>query len=270
MSKHTPITPDPTADPAHPHADTPAVPPEQASDTPPLLPDTALVPVAQRHDGWTPQRQRQFIETLADTGSVKAAAQAAGMSEQSAWRLRRRADARAFSAAWEAALEQGVKRLLTVALDRAINGTLRPRYYHGELIAEERVHHNGLLMALIRHGDKSLSNIRGRAVVTRDWETAMTRLGAGADTEQDLAGEPYSVWKNGPLLVTDCPPGSDFSRGFQWGAPFSADYMRELTSEEVMGLAARQGQTFDTEDDRRALFGLDALDGILRQRRRRR
>lgn len=27
----------------------------------------------QRHDGWTPERQRSFIEALADLGSVEAA-----------------------------------------------------------------------------------------------------------------------------------------------------------------------------------------------------
>ncbi len=46
-----------------------------------------------------PARQRAFLEVLADTGSVTAAAQAVGMARASAHRLRRRADARAFDAA---------------------------------------------------------------------------------------------------------------------------------------------------------------------------
>lgn len=42
-----------------------------------------------RHDGWTPDRQRAFIEALADTGSVAAACKAVDMSERGAYHLRR-------------------------------------------------------------------------------------------------------------------------------------------------------------------------------------
>ena len=34
-----------------------------------------------RHDGWTDERQRAFIEALADTGSVAAACKAVSMSD---------------------------------------------------------------------------------------------------------------------------------------------------------------------------------------------
>lgn len=34
----------------------------------PDLPDFAPVPRKYRHDGWTPERQKAFIEALADTG----------------------------------------------------------------------------------------------------------------------------------------------------------------------------------------------------------
>ena len=144
------------------------------------LTDTALVPVASRHDGWTPERQRHFLETLADTGSVTAAAQAVGMSEQSARRLRRRADARAFDAAWEGALERAMQQLLPTAIDRALNGTLRQRYYHGELIAEERVHHDGLLLHLLERGAQSLGASRARRALRKNWDGAMAMLEAGA------------------------------------------------------------------------------------------
>ncbi len=44
--------------------------PENAgsAQAPEPLTDHAPVPVAQRHDGWTPAKQRAFIEVLADTG----------------------------------------------------------------------------------------------------------------------------------------------------------------------------------------------------------
>jgi hypothetical protein len=58
-----------------------------------------------RRDGWTPERQLCFLDTLARTRSVTRAARAAGMSRESAYRLRRRKDGALFAAAWDRALE---------------------------------------------------------------------------------------------------------------------------------------------------------------------
>lgn len=69
----------------------------------------------QRRDGWTPERQRSFIEALADTGSVEAAARAVDMSSVGAYHLRRQPGAEEFRAAWEAALDLGVQRIEDVA-----------------------------------------------------------------------------------------------------------------------------------------------------------
>lgn len=57
-----------------------------------------------RSDGWTPARQLAFLETLARTRSVSLAAKSAGMSREGAYRLRRRAGAALFAAAWDRAL----------------------------------------------------------------------------------------------------------------------------------------------------------------------
>lgn len=54
------------------------------------------VPVRYRHDGWTPDRQLAFIETLSGCGCVDEAARGVGMSRNSAYALRRRPDAQAF------------------------------------------------------------------------------------------------------------------------------------------------------------------------------
>lgn len=62
------------------------------------------VPLGPRRDGWTPARQAQFIGMLAQTRSVAAAARAVSMGRESAYRLRRRAGAAGFAAAWDAAL----------------------------------------------------------------------------------------------------------------------------------------------------------------------
>jgi hypothetical protein len=219
--------------------------------------DTALIPVPVRcrDDGWTPERQRAFIDHLAESSNVTAAARSVGMTPQSAWRLRRRADARAFDAAWEAALERGMDRLVSIALERAIHGTVRERYYHGELIAEERVHHNGLLLALIARGDTMLRHAQARRTLREDWDGGLDRLEAGAADPIGLAPGRYQVWQNGPWLVTDCPPSPGF-RGEQWGLPHTANYWRQLTVEESVAYLNRTGPSQDEMQQAHAvLFG---------------
>jgi hypothetical protein len=58
-----------------------------------------------RRDGWTPERQLRFLGALAATQSVTRAARAAGMSRESAYRLRTRKEGALFAAAWDRALE---------------------------------------------------------------------------------------------------------------------------------------------------------------------
>jgi len=54
-----------------------------------------------RHDGWTVDKQKIFIRTLAATRNVSRAAAAAGMSRESAYRLRRRAEGVALAQTWD-------------------------------------------------------------------------------------------------------------------------------------------------------------------------
>jgi hypothetical protein len=57
-----------------------------------------------RRDGWTAERQLVFLETLARTRSVAQAAARAGMSRESAYRLRARPVGALFAAAWDKTL----------------------------------------------------------------------------------------------------------------------------------------------------------------------
>jgi hypothetical protein len=114
----------------------------------------AFAPVPRhynRHDGWTPERQTGFIEALADTGSVKAAAHAVNMTPEGAYLLRRHPQAGEFRKAWEAALRLGVQRLEDVAMERALNGTEVPVYSYGKLIGARTVYNDRLLMFLLRN-----------------------------------------------------------------------------------------------------------------------
>lgn len=106
------------------------------------------VPLAStRHDGWTPARQRGFIDLLAIHGGVAAAARGVGMSARTAYRLRDRPGGEGFAAAWDAALDEGRARSFDAALDAGLNGVPVPVFYRGKQVGVRRRPDNRLLFA---------------------------------------------------------------------------------------------------------------------------
>ncbi len=104
-----------------------------------------------RSDGWSPDRQRNFIEALADRGSVMDAAQQVGMSASSAYRLRRQPGGEAFAAAWDAAIHHAALHLVDVAFDRAIHGSDEPVFdKEGRRVGRKMRQNDRLLMFLLR------------------------------------------------------------------------------------------------------------------------
>jgi hypothetical protein len=91
-----------------------------------------------RIDGWTPERQRMFCEALADSGIVREAAAAVGMSKESAYQLRRKAEGKGFALAWDAALVLARQRLMDIALERAIDGNKDILIKDGEVVGERK------------------------------------------------------------------------------------------------------------------------------------
>ncbi|MES2986526.1 MAG: hypothetical protein V4808_01345 [Pseudomonadota bacterium] len=154
MSKHTPRKAFASAAEAIPSA---ASLPALSKDDAPEPYDPAeyrWVPVRRkpRLDGWTDEKQRRFIETLADTGLVNVAAKAVGMTRQSAYGLRRSAHGAAFARAWDAARDHAGGLIEDIAFERAIEGTeqevLNP---DGEIVATRLIHDNRLLKYLLSH-----------------------------------------------------------------------------------------------------------------------
>ena len=124
--------------------------PVSREDRPPL-PDFAPVPLRYRHDGWTPERQRGFIEALADTGCVSRATAIVNMSLEGVYYLRRQKGAEEFRAAWNAALDFGVQKLKDIAFERAIEGEMIPVFTQGKLMGFRRKRNDRLLMFCLRH-----------------------------------------------------------------------------------------------------------------------
>ncbi len=115
--------------------------------------DYQWVPVLRkpRKDGFTPQRQLDFIRALADTGCVQTAAQAVGMSPKSCYRLRNAPEGAQFAAAWDAALPYAARKLLDVAFDRAIHGSDEPVFdREGRRVGRRMRQNDRLLMFLLR------------------------------------------------------------------------------------------------------------------------
>lgn len=106
-----------------------------------------------RHDGWTPERQHDFIQALAESACIAEACGAVGMSPSSAYRLRALPAASAFRQAWDIALDYAIRRLGDAALARALHGVARPVYYKGEQIGERRYFDEKLTMFLLRTRD---------------------------------------------------------------------------------------------------------------------
>ncbi len=129
--------------------------PDEVSAPAPASAPGGAIPFApepsRKTGGWSADRQRLFIETLAETGSVHMAARSAGLSARSAYGLRVRSAP--FAAAWDAAQQLAVGRLSALAFDRAIHGRLEQVYHEGVLVGERRIPSERLLMWLLARLD---------------------------------------------------------------------------------------------------------------------
>lgn len=119
-----------------------------------------------------------FLRVLGATHSVSAAADAVGMTRQSAYRLRQRLVGQPFDIAWEAAFEHGLADLAQVALDRALNGYEVHHYHKGQLVGTSRRYDERLTLFLLRHPRHAL----GRAAGPREhgmlhWDRLLDRVG---------------------------------------------------------------------------------------------
>jgi len=121
----------------------------------PRVPPFYPVPTRTRRDGWTVQRQADFLGMLAETGSVMGACEAVGMSRKSAYTLRARPGAESFAAAWDAALGAPLRKVTVTDLPfLAYHGLIRPVLFRGRYRGASRKPDNSALLRLFGRLDR--------------------------------------------------------------------------------------------------------------------
>jgi hypothetical protein len=158
-----------------------------------------------RHDGFTPDRQAVFLDTLAASGSVSAAAHAAGVSRTAVYNLRNRegTEADAFRVAWDECLRQAVAVLAETAFDRAINGVEEPILYKGEPVGTRIRHNDRLLMFLLKALDPETyaRTPDARPTPSRARPAIVSTLSTSGDRDP-VAAHPASVSTSSTALET--------------------------------------------------------------------
>ena len=117
--------------------------------------ELAFTPVPRRvqasRNTITADRQRVFINVLAQTGSVMTASRVIGNAPGSMYALKNAAGAESFAAAWDAAVQRGARQILDILVDHAINGTPETIYKDGVLVAERRRFNYRMMMWIVSH-----------------------------------------------------------------------------------------------------------------------
>lgn len=143
-----------------------------------------------RHDGWTATRQRGFCEALAESGRVDEAALAVGMTRESAYRLRRRAEGRAFAIAWDAALFLARQRMIDDAYELALDGSVETIIKDGKVIAVRRHRDPKMLLAVIdRLASKDVLGSAPTRSVAQEFDTFLDCLESDVARASGASGQ---------------------------------------------------------------------------------
>jgi len=122
------------------------------ADTPESEDRITFTPVPlqrKRRTGWTPDKQREFIDALARCGSVSAAVRQVGMSARGAYALLDKDGAESFAAAWDIAAVMGMDAVRENVIDRAMHGSWVPVVRRGRIVGMKFRYFDSLAIALL-------------------------------------------------------------------------------------------------------------------------
>ncbi len=126
-----------------------------------------------------------FLDTLAESGSVTAAAERAGLARRALYR--RRAEDDGFALAWSEAETLGLAALEDEARRRALEGRLEQVWHKGEPCGTVRKFSDALLVLLLKAHMPEKYGLRARA------EGAVRPADPGAPGSPDSPGAPAVV-----------------------------------------------------------------------------
>jgi hypothetical protein len=272
--------------------------PEFVQPLVPKHPETSYTQTrALRHDGWTPEKKRLFLERFAECGVILEACEAAGMSARAAYNLRDRDPL--FAAGWEAASVKARAPLADEAYSRARNGVVERIYKDGIIVAERHRYDNRLTMAVLARLDSRIDRAEERgsphlALVAR-WDEYLAAV--AEDRQEDgmallappqapaepapaaglaenagdrelhelhplcragIGGDSHGVWEADGEWWTDYPPPAGFE-GEEQGDYGDYRYRRTLTPAERAVIDAEEAEErAEAEAQRDAWFSFDA------------
>lgn len=121
---------------------------------------------SRQANGWSIDRQRAFLEMLAQCGLADRAAGFVGMTRQSAYAFRQTLAGRAFDLAWDAALLLARQRMIDETYQLAFEGSVEQIYRDGRLVQEKRKRDPRMMLATIERlgGKAALGSAPAKAV----------------------------------------------------------------------------------------------------------
>lgn len=141
---------------------------------------------------WTPALQRQFLEALAETGSVELACGDVSMSRRAAYNLRWKREGAAFRIGWDAAVLVARAVVADMLMDRALLGQTIETVRDPENHVTTRVHYDrrlgsALLARLDRmaeRGGADAAEARIAHIVSQDFEAFLELIAEGGQGAQ--------------------------------------------------------------------------------------
>jgi hypothetical protein len=128
------------------------------TDTNPLA-FTPVPMLRRRRNGWTPERQALFIDSLAQCGSVTMAARSVRMSPRSAYALLDKDGSDSFAKAWDQAVMMGIDALRGAVMDRAMNGGWVPVTRHGRVVGRRFRYFDRLACSILSGRGRDIDEI---------------------------------------------------------------------------------------------------------------
>ncbi len=168
-------------------------------DQPHQIQFTPVPRLRVRRNGWTPARQRMFIAALAGCGSVTRAARAVGMTSRSAYRLMDADGADSFAAAWDEAIETGIERISTEALERALHGVPVALFRRGKLVRVEQRRNDRLAIALVGARKRADVDDNRRSAVSR--RQYYQELHAADAARAEVERKKQAIWEQHQAIL---------------------------------------------------------------------